>query len=442
MARWGVMGCGWGDTIVSLSNLYKNNCRNVIYLGKFKEIVPFLEAQDYIDNVRFVEFLPQTQGYWGTFFEMALRRNPNIMNEVIERFDFDRNDEYINCQLGFKGGEGILELVDSVEFSEQAIEESERIEKEYGLKDFIMFQPTSFHSTPPENFYPYWDDAFKKTLELYPDNQIVLIGERYSKLDVDHKKFIDLRGKFSTAESIGHLAKSAKLVVTLSNNLIYFCHMFDVPTINLCNKEFDCGIAFRRSMCKRNMINVDWRAPKEDAMDVLENWEEIIAKNSFYKILHHVDFISKFVNLDWSFVKESLEVDYFQEFLRLFYEYVDKDWYFTMNFPDLVALFSLHFNLGKGCTQASPGMNTRFFESYNYLSRKTTMLRKVGEVSDNFILFITGEDLLKQKKYLECNHIICVNNSSDGKLELFFKDNGFEFNNYKNLVYDARRIVL
>ena len=89
MAKWGVMGCGWGDTILSLSNLQKSNCRNLIYLGKFKEIVPFLEAQDYIDNVRFVEFLPQTQGYWGTFFEMALRRNPNILDEVIERFDFD-----------------------------------------------------------------------------------------------------------------------------------------------------------------------------------------------------------------------------------------------------------------------------------------------------------------------------------------------------------------
>jgi hypothetical protein len=56
MAKWGVMGCGWGDTILSLSNLQKSNCRNLIYLGKFKEIVPFLEAQDYIDNVRFVEF--------------------------------------------------------------------------------------------------------------------------------------------------------------------------------------------------------------------------------------------------------------------------------------------------------------------------------------------------------------------------------------------------
>ena len=440
MAKWGVMGCGWGDTIVSLSNLYKNNCRNVIYLGKFKEIVPFLEAQDYIDQVRFVEFLPQTEGYWGTFFEMALRRNPRIMDEVIDRFNFDRNDEYINCQLGFKGGEGVLELVDSVEFSQQAIEESERIKKEYGLEDFIMFQPTSFHSTPPENFYPYWDDAFKKTLELYPDNQIVLIGERYSKLDVDHKHFIDLRGKFSTAESIGHLAKSAKLAVTLSNNLIYFCHMFDVPTINLCNKEFDCGIAFRRSMCKRTMINVDWRAPKEEAMHVLENWEEIIAKNSFYKILHHVDFISKFVNLDWSFVKESLEQDYFQEFLRLYYEYVDKDWFFAMNFPDLVALFSLHFNLGKGCTQVSAGLNKRFYESYNYLSRKTTMLRRVDEVSENFVLFITSDDLLKEKKYWECNHIICVNRNHDGILEEFLKKNGFEFSNYKNLVYDARKI--
>ena len=440
MAKWGVMGCGWGDTILSLSNLQKSNCRNLIYLGKFKKIVPFLEAQDYIDNIRFVEFLPQTQGYWGTFFEMALRRNPNILNEVIERFNFDKNDEYVNCQLGFKGGEGILELVDSVEFSEHAVEESERIKKEYELDDFIMFQPTSFHSTPPENFYPFWDDVFKKTLELYPDHQIVLIGERYSKLDVDHKKFIDLRGKFSTAESIGHLAKSAKLAITLSNNLIYFCHMFDVPTINLCNKEFDCGIAFRRSMCKKTMINVDWRAPKEEAMHVLENWEEIMATNSFYKIVHHVDFLSKFVNLDWSLVKESLEQDYFQEFFRIFDTYVDKDWFFAMNFPSLVALFSLHFNQGKGCTQPSLGLEQRFFESHNYLSKKTTMLRKVDIASDDFILFINSEDFLKQKKYWYCDHIVCINNSPDGKLELFLKDNGFEFSNYKNLVYDSRKM--
>jgi len=439
MARWGVMGCGWGDTIVSLSNLYKNNCRKVIYLGKFREIVPFLLAQDYIDEVKFVEFTPQDQGYWHTFFHLALRRDPNILNEVIDRFNLDKSEEYVNCQLSFKGGEGILELVDSVEFCDHAIEESERIKKEYGLKDFIIFQPTSFHSTPPENFYPFWDDAFKKTLELYPDNQIVLIGEKYTKLDVDHKHFIDLRGKFSTAESIGHLAKSAKLAITLSNNLIYYCHMFDVPTINLCNKEFDCGIAFRRSMCKKTMINVDWRAPKEEAMYVLENWEDIIAKNSFYKIVHHVDFLSKFVNLDWSLVKESLEQDYFQEFFRIFDAYKDKDWFFAMNFPCLVALFSLHFNQGKGCTQVSLGLDPRFNISNNYLSRKTTMLRKVDQVSEDFILFINSDDLLKEKKYWNTNHIVCINKEYDGILEEFLNNNGFEYSNYKNLVYDARK---
>jgi hypothetical protein len=215
--------------------------------------------------------------------------------------------------------------------------------------------------------------------------------------------------------------------------------MYDVPTINLCNKEFDCGIAFRRSMSKKTMINVDWRAPKEEAMYVLENWESIIAKNSFYKIVHHVDFLSKFVNLDWSIVKESLEQDYFQEFFRIFDSYVDKDWFFAMNFPGLVALFSLHFNLGKGCTHPSLGLDQRFFDSYNYLNRKTTMLRKVESISNNFVLFINSEDLLKEKKYNKCDHIVCINNSPDGKIEEYFNINEFDYSNYKNLVFDARK---
>lgn len=439
MAKWAVMGCGWGDTIVSLSNIYKNNCRNVIYLGKFKEIVPFLEAQDYIDKVKFVEFLPNTQGYWGTFFDMALRRKPNIMDEVIERFNFDRADEYINCQLGFKGGKGVLELVDDIKFSQQALEESERIKNEYQLKDFIIFQPTSFHSTPPENFYPFWDDVFKKTLDLYPDCQIVLIGEQHSHLEVDHKNFLDLRGKFSTAESIGHLAKSAKLVITLSNNLIYFCHIFDVPTINFCNKEFDVNLAFRRSMCKKTMINVDWKASKEEAFDVLENWQEIISKNTFYKLRNHIDFLSKFVILNYDVVMDTLKSDYYEEFHRLFVKYVDKDWYFTTKFPELVALYSLHFNLGLGCTQASSAIGENFQESYAYLSRKTTMLRKVDQISKDFILFITSEELLNDNRFQGCKHIVCLNNSEDGKLKSYFENHGFEVETYKDLVFEARK---
>ncbi len=440
MAKWGILGCGWGDVIVSLSNLYKNDCRKVIYLGKYKEIIPFLEAQDYIDEARFVEFLPSTHGYWGAFLELAVRRENNtILEYLIDYFKFDKSQQYVNCQLGFKGGKGILELVDKVNFSSQAIEESEKIKKEYELEDFIIFQPTSFHSTPPENFYPYWDEIFTKTLELYPDKQIVLIGEQYSKLDVNHKKFIDLRGKFSTAEAIGHLALSSHLVITLSNNLIYFCHMFDVPTINFCNKEFDVNLAFRRSMCKKTMINVDWRAPKEEAFDVLENWQKIIDKNSFYKIRNHIDFLSKFVVLNYDLVMDTLKVDYYGEFHLLFNKYIDKDWYFSTKFPVLVALYSLHFNLGSGCTHVSSAMEESFQVSYAYLSKKTTMLRRVDEVSNDFILFITSEELLNDKRFWGNKHIICVNNSEDGKLKTYFSDNGFEVETYKDLVFDARK---
>ena len=121
--------------------------------------------------------------------------------------------------------------------------------------------------------------------------------------------------------------------------------------------------------------------------------------------------------------------------------YKDKDWFFAMNFSILVALFSLHFNLGKGCTQASAGLDHKFVDSYNYLSKKTTMLRRVGEVSEDFVLFINSEDLLEEKKYWMCNHIVCINNSPDGIIEEFFNRNGFVFSDYKNLVYDARKIL-
>jgi hypothetical protein len=47
--------------------------------------------------------------------------------------------------------------------------------------------------------------------------------------------------------------------------------------------------------------------------------------------------------------------------------------------------------------------------------------------------------LLKQKKYWNCDHIVCINNSPEGIIELSLKEQGFEFSNYKNLVYDARK---
>ncbi len=66
------------------------------------------------------------------------------------------------------------------------------------------------------------------------------------------------------------------------------------------------------------------------------------------------------------------------------------------------------------------------------------MLRKVDEVSKDFILFITSEELLNDKRFWGCKHIVCLNNSEDGKLKSYFEDRGFEVTTYKDLVFDAR----
>ncbi|MFM1757147.1 MAG: hypothetical protein RL621_2140, partial [Bacteroidota bacterium] len=220
MDEWGLLGCGWGDTIVSMSNAKKKNIRKILYVGSFPEIVDFLKAQDFIDEVEHVPYSPKDDGYWLFFFHLSIRKDPDkVLADFIESRKLGDHRKYVNLQLNFGGGDE-LELFEDFNFSQRAKREANKIEKEYNLKDFILFQPVSLHSTPAENFYPYWDIIFKKTVEMYPDNQIVLIGQTNSKIETKHNHFIDLRNKFSTAESIGYLLRKAKLVITLPNNSI------------------------------------------------------------------------------------------------------------------------------------------------------------------------------------------------------------------------------
>lgn len=436
MDEWGVFGCGWGDVIVSMSNAKKKNIRKILYVGSFPEIVDFLLAQDFIDEVEHVPYSPKEDGYWLFFFHLSIRKEPE---KVLENFVKSRNlgdhRKYINLQLNFGGGDE-LELFDDFNFSERAIEEADSIEKEYGLKDFILFQPVSLHSTPPENFYPFWDDIFKKTLELYPNDQIILVGQTNSKLDVKHNHFIDLRNKFSTAEAIGYLLRKAKLVITLPNNSIYFCNRFSVPTISYCNREFETALAFRRSMAKNTMVLVDWKAPIEEAMYALNNWEEIIENNQF-RIENHIDFIAKFYTVPVQFLKDTLKTDYYQQLYVLFDKYQDEDWYFGYGIPFQVALFSLYFNKGKGVTQASFSYD-HFHEAYEALSKKSTMLRKSSLVSKLPVVFISDETYLTSK-YLRNNftHFVCISHGNNDRIKSYLNRNNTKYQEHNKYVIEV-----
>jgi hypothetical protein len=438
MDEWGLLGCGWGDTIVSMSNAKKKNIRKIIYVGSFPEIVDFLKAQDFIDEVEHVPYSPKDDGYWLFFFHLSIRKDPDkVLADFIESRKLGNHRKYVNLQLNFGGGDE-LELFEDFNFSQRAIKEANKIEKEYKLKDFILFQPVSLHSTPAENFYPYWDIIFKKTVEMYPDNQIVLIGQTNSKIEVKHDHFIDLRNKFSTAESIGYLLRKAKLVITLPNNSIYFCNKFKTPTISFCNREFEPALAFRRTMNKNTMILVDWKAPYDEAKHVLENWENIIENNQF-RMENHVDFIGKFYTLTVMHLKETLKTDYYQQLHVIFDKYQDEDWYFGSGVPVQVAAFSHYFNKGKGVSQGSYSIE-KYHEAYEALNSKTTMIRKSGIVSKKPIVFLSDESFLTSKVFRDnFNHFVCISHGNNDRLRSFIERNNFQYEEYNKYIIEVRK---
>jgi hypothetical protein len=438
MDEWGLFGCGWGDAIVSMSNAKKKNIRKIIYVGSFPEIVDFLLAQDYIDEVEHIHYSPKDDGYWLFFYLLSIRQEADkVLDNFVKSFNLGDHRKYINLQLAFGGGDE-LELYDDFNFSQKAIDEANKIEEEYGLKHFILFQPISMHSTPPENFYPYWDKVFKKTLELYPDDQIVLIGQTNSKIDVKHSNFLDLRNKFSTAEAIGYLLRKAKLVITLPNNSIYFCNRFNTPTVILCNKEFEPALAFRRTMNKKTMVLVDWKAQFSKAIDALENWESIIENNQF-RIENHLDFIGKFYTIPVQYLKDALKYDYYQQLHAIFDKYQDEDWYFGYGVPFQVALFSHFFNKGKGVSQGSYSLE-RYHEAYDALNAKTTMLRKYGIVNKKPIVFLSDDSFLTSKLFRDnFNHFVCISHGNSDRLRSFIERNNFQYEEHNKHIIEVRK---
>jgi hypothetical protein len=138
MDEWGLFGCGWGDAIVSMSNAKKKNIRKIIYVGSFPEIVDFLKAQDFIDEVEHVPYSPKDDGYWLFFFHLSIRKDPDkVLADFIESRKLGDHRKYVNLQLNFGGGDE-LELFEDFNFSQRAMKEANKIEKEYKLNSNII----------------------------------------------------------------------------------------------------------------------------------------------------------------------------------------------------------------------------------------------------------------------------------------------------------------
>ena len=78
----------------------------IIYVGSFPEIVDFLKAQDFIDEVEHIHYSPKEDGYWLFFFHLSIRKDPDkVLEDFVKSRNLGDHRKYVNLQLNFGGGD-------------------------------------------------------------------------------------------------------------------------------------------------------------------------------------------------------------------------------------------------------------------------------------------------------------------------------------------------
>ena len=378
MDNWGITGGGWGDVFVSLSNAKRRNIRNIILLGPFPELKEFILAQDFVDNCEHYLFTPAESIYWQSFVNLCSPwKTETQINEYKVYFNLPQDREYTSIQLSVSGGED-LSLLDTYNYSSRAYEYLPDYE------DFILFQPSSNHSTPDENKWKYWPEFLNEVCEFFPNNKVILIGQgNQGYNDIKYPNFIDLRDKFSSAEGVALFAEKAKLIITLPNNLIYWLHVKNKPVISISNKEFNLLSPFKRLLIKPTLIDLEFDVTYEDAVNTLHNWEALVNRDR-KEITCPYKFISKFTMINQHTVndlysnKSSMSI-----YRNIMLDNKDVDWFFFSEI-DIKYLYSV-LNILGGNFEVGVTLNETLMEQYNNLE-KYLVLRKYGAVKNPFVI--------------------------------------------------------
>lgn len=378
MDKWGITGGGWGDVFVSLSNAKRRNIRNIILIGPFPELKEFILAQDFIDKCEYYSFTPKESIYWQSFVNLCSpHRTETQINEYKIYFNLPDDREYTSIQLSVSGGED-LSLLDTYKYSDRAYDYCPDYE------DFILFQPSSNHSTPDENKWKYWPDYLNAVCEFFPDNKVILIGQgNQGYNDIKYPNFVDLRDKFSSAEGVALFAEKAKLIITLPNNLIYWLHVKNKPVISISNKEFNLLSPFKRLLIKPTLIDLDFDVSYENAVEVLHNWDKLTTRDK-NEISCPYKFVSKFTLINQHTVNDLYNNrSYMTVYRNIMNDNKDCDWFFFSNI-DNKYLYSV-LNILGGNFDVGVTLSEALLEQYNNLSEYLVM-RKYAPVKNPFVV--------------------------------------------------------
>lgn len=100
----------------------------------------------------------------------------------------------------------------------------------YIKNDFILIQPYSFNSCGIRQHYRDWHSVIQFASSL--PFQSVIVGSSYIK---NYNNSINLSACLIDMQDVFALADRAKLVITTSNGLAYYCVCNNIPSLILCN---------------------------------------------------------------------------------------------------------------------------------------------------------------------------------------------------------------
>ncbi len=128
---------------------------------------------------------------------------------------------------------------------------------------YILFNPVSTQSAPPEQHNPIWKDV----LHHLCDTKIPVVVVSLSKLDLSFEpRAINITGKTKSVMDDMNLAKNSLFTITTANNMSIFCHFNKVPHMVMQTQHFSMGETklFLKWMAKEDYSQLKYGDSIED----------------------------------------------------------------------------------------------------------------------------------------------------------------------------------
>lgn len=274
--KWFTIGPAWGDAFVCYFNMlcnpeYQNN-KNAIFYPSDYDIVKLFTQDRILDNYKVVEW-------------PAMMRNISLKNWYFNWHNADAERDTLlrlantsgeiigNHGLNWSDSPSRLHPIRSRKTNKELLSSLDIDSGEY-----ILFYPISNNSLSYDTHYRSRDKIFHFLNSL----KIKSILSYNKFIDCEFKNIINLTGCTPSMEDVFSLANSAKVVITTSSGLSFYCAANNIPSIILCND----GVAYHNAQkVWRKTLELGQNCLLVDPFDPIQVFQDkffsLMAKNNY-----------------------------------------------------------------------------------------------------------------------------------------------------------------